>query len=234
MKTWMVDKDSMKLHCQTKKNCTWTLPDNGGHCRPRIQTRKNTLERFWNTKLRLVSWSISDTLLPAKVFEIFCHTCIEITKLISHNFVWTRISKVSMSEKYRSKKGILAKCSYATNGIKKSEEESIMIFIDAKRPISSTCRIMTQTRNRHISCTGEWTTSMDGPCDKDCMWMVSDEEKTSLCLMKNSYKTMIKKVTKDISLDCTKKLHKLYSNVLVLSKRMKIDKCEKVVCNLYN
>lgn len=75
---------------------------------------------------------------------------------------------------------------------------------------------------------------MDGPCDKNCMWMVSDEEKTSLCLMKNSYKTMIKKVTKDISLECTKKLHKLYSNVLVLPKRMKIDKCEKVVCNLYN
>ena len=55
--------------------------------------------------------------------------------------------------------------------------------------------------------------------------------------MKISGKTIVKKVIKDnstklLSNILTKKIHKLYNDLPFLSKRMKIEKLEKLVANL--
>ena len=74
------------------------------------------------------------------------------------------------------------------------------------------------------------TTCMDGPCHKSCQWMVSNGEKTCLDSMNNSSKTM----TKTVDVKYPKELHNLHNDLSFLSEIMKTDKCEKLVCNLYN
>ena len=49
-------------------------------------------------------------------------------------------------------------------------------------------QIMTQTENRHITCIGLSAICVDVQCHKTCMWMVLKGEKTSLNLIRNSYK----------------------------------------------
>ena len=38
----------------------------------------------------------------------------------------------------------------------------------------------------------------------------------------------------DVDVECTKNLHDLHNDLPFLPKRMKIDKCNKLVCNLYD
>ena len=57
--------------------------------------------------------------------------------------------------------------------------------------------------------------------------------------MKSLLKAMIKIVIKDIEVDevdvkYSKNLHDLHSDLPFLPKRMKIGKCNKLVCNLYD
>ena len=49
---------------------------------------------------------------------------------------------------------------------------------------------MTQTKNRHITCIGLSAICVDVQCQKTCMWMVLKGEKTSLNLIRNSYKKL--------------------------------------------
>ena len=57
---------------------------------------------------------------------------------------------------------------------------------------------------------------------------LSNERKTNLHLMKYSYRTMIKEVTKDKSLNLMLKIWRSYTSYTV------IDKCEKPACNLHD
>ena len=68
--------------------------------------------------------------------------------------------------------------------------------------------------------------------------MALNGEKTNLCSVKNSYKTMMNTVAKDTSLKfllSILKNHTSYSAIYYpfLLERMKIDKCEKLACSLY-
>ena len=38
----------------------------------------------------------------------------------------------------------------------------------------------------------------------------------------------------EVDVRCLKRLHELHSDLQFLSERMKIDKCNKLVCNLFN
>ena len=47
-------------------------------------------------------------------------------------------------------------------------------------------------------------------------------------------KTAIKDIFSKQDIDYPKKIHDLHSNFPFLPKRMKINKCNKLVCNLYD
>ena len=97
---------------------------------------------------------------------------------------------------------------------------------------------MTQAKKLHISCNGISTIYMDGRCQNSCLLVVSKGEKASLALIKNSYKTMTKTVTRDIYLRLMLIILRNYARHSATYhsylKGIKIDMCEKLVCNMYD
>ena len=91
-------------------------------------------------------------------------------------FVCTRISMAGMSKKDRSRIRITDWCRYVINA---------MSYIDMQELTTITWKIMIQAKNFDISCTGISITCMDGWCHRNCPWIVSNGEKTCLCLVKN-------------------------------------------------
>ena len=65
-------------------------------------------------------------------------------------------------------------------------EKCVVQFFYVQKPIISTGKIMTKTKNPCISCTWAWTIFMDGKSQKPCLWMVLNGEKTRLGLLNNS------------------------------------------------
>ena len=60
------------------------------------------------------------------------------------------------------------------------------------------------------------TTCLGGRCKRSCMWMVLNREKTSLHSTKNSYRTVMKTVTKDIYSKTMLSIPKSYTNYAVI------------------
>ena len=104
-----------------------------------------------------------------------------------------------------------------------------------QNPRTSSSKIETQTKNLHISYTGMSSTYMDGQYQKSWLRIVLNGEQT-LGLMKNLYTTMTKTVIKDTCLKSVWVIlrnYRKHSDLSLLPKRMNIDNCEKLLCNLY-
>ena len=67
---------------------------------------------------------------------------------------------------------------------KASEVECVMLYINMKELTTSTWKILIQKKNFHIWYIGMLTTLYE-QCQRNCLWMVSNEEKTCLGLIKN-------------------------------------------------
>ena len=66
-------------------------------------------------------------------------------------------------------------------------------------------------------------------------WIVSNGEKTCLDLLIQNYdQDSDKGYILEVDVNYPKELHKLHSGMPFLSKKMKIDKCEKLLCNLHD
>ena len=128
-----------------------------------------------------------------------------------------------MSEKDKKRIRIVDWYRYTTNGRKRHQRWNALSH-------------MIWVQNDHTSHTGMSTTCIVGRCHKSCPLIISNTETINLTFTKTSYKAMVKTVTKDASLKLILIILRNYrrqSDVPFLPWRMKIDKCRKVVCNLY-
>ena len=62
----------------------------------------------------------------------------------------------------------------------------------------------------------------------------ADNDKVNEEFIKNHNKNDKKGYIFEVDVKYPKKLHELHSNLLLLPERMEINKCKKLVCNLYN
>ena len=97
---------------------------------------------------------------------------------------------------------------------------------------------MTQAKNLHISCTGMLTTFMDEQCRKVARkWfpMKKNDKFTFNEEFNQDYdKDNDKEYILEVDVKYRKELHKVYSDLLLLPKNMKIYKNEKLLCTLYD
>ena len=77
-----------------------------------------------------------------------------------------------------------------------------------------------------------WTMSQKLPVN-DFKW-IDDTSKINEELIKNYDENNDKGYILEVDVKYPKKLQDIHSDLLFLSKRMKIDKCKKLVCNLLN
>ena len=90
---------------------------------------------------------------------------------------------------------------------------------------------MIVTRNYHNSCIGISTLCIEGQCHKN--W----KKKNSIFTQKfkqNYGDDSDKEYIFEVDVSYSKRLQKMHSNLLFLSERMKIDKPQKLVCNIYD
>ena len=81
------------------------------------------------------------------------------------------------------------------------------------------------------------TIYMVGQCLKNCLQMVLNGKKTSKFtkeFMKNYDEDSNNRYILEVDVKYPKKLHGLHEDLPFLPERMKIDKCKKLVCNLYD
>lgn len=69
---------------------------------------------------------------------------------------------------------------------------------------------------------------------KSCVCVVSNVEKIYLDLMKDSYKTRMKTVTRDTYLKSMLSIPSSCTRYIVNLSYLKIGMCEKIVCNLHS
>ena len=98
---------------------------------------------------------------------------------------------------------------------------------------------MTKTRNHHIWCTRMSKTCMDGNFTKvACAWFQMEKRQVQIwweIYVRLYYDEDIdKRYILEVRVKNPKKLHKLQSDLLFLPKRIKIEKCEKLACNMYD
>ena len=179
----------------------------------------------------------SDTLLLANVFENFRNMCIKVYELdLAHFFVCTRISMARMFKKTKVElelitdpdmllmveKGIRgghALLMYAKGNNKyiknynKDEEESFLQYNDANNLYGF---------------------AMSEPLPFDCFEWMEDLSKIDKDFLKNYDENSDKGFILEVDVEYPKNLHDLHSDLPFLPERMKIDKCKRFVCNLYD
>ena len=182
---------------------------------------------------------LCDTLLPADIFENFRTTCIEIYELDPTYFLsapglaWqaclkktriksellTDINMLLMVEKgisggicHAIQKHVEANKKYMKN-YDKYKESSYLTYLDAN--------------NLH-----GWAMSQKLPAN-DFKWItdmsIFDEE-----FIKNYDENIDKGYILDVTIDYTKNLHDFHGDLSFLPEKMKINKCNKLVCSLYD
>ena len=181
----------------------------------------------------------SDTLLLADVFENFTNMCIKVYDLDPAHFLsapglawqaclnktaveleWiTDVDKLLMVEK-RIRGGIchaILRYTKANNkymkDYNKDEEQSFLEYLDAN--------------NSH-------GTAMPEPLPVDDFKWIKDLFKIDRGFTKNSDKDSDKGYIFEVDVKYPKNLHDLHSDLSFLPERIKIDKCNKLVCNMYN
>ena len=181
----------------------------------------------------------SDTLLLADVFENFRNMCIKACKLDPAHFLsapglaWqacltktvvrlellTNVGLLLMVKKgirggicHAMHRYTIANNKYMKN-YGKNEESSFIEYLDAN--------------NLYV-----WAMSAALPVN-GFDWM-EDLSKTSEDFIKNYDKYSDKGYILDVDVEYPKNLHNLHSDLPFLPERMKIDKCSKLVCNLYD
>ena len=180
----------------------------------------------------------SDTLLLADVFENFKNMCIKVYELdpahflSAHVLAWqahlkktgvkrellTDVDMLLMVEK--EIKGAICHAihRYAKANNKymkdynKDEEELFLEYLDANNLYG-------------------W--AMSEPLPVDGFDWIKDMSKIDEDFIRNYDKDSDKRYILEVDVKHPKKLHSLHSNLPFLPERMKIDKCNKLVCNLY-
>lgn len=126
------------------------------------------------------------------------------------------------SEENICKIGIVDRCWDNTNDREKYQQCTVSCHTSickGQQQINK-WKTMIQVQSRHTPCTGMSTTCMGGWCHKLCQWMVSNGDDYS-----------DKGCIPEFDFQYPKELHKLHSH-LPLHRRMKINNCEKRLCNL--
>ena len=82
------------------------------------------------------------------------------------------------------------------------------------------------------------TICMDEQCQKNCLYMVLNGKKSMLKFnedfLKNYYEKSDEGYTVEVDVKYPKRLHKLHCDLPFLPERMKINKRNKLVCNMYH
>ena len=181
----------------------------------------------------------SDTLLLADVFENFRNTCLKVYELDPANFLslpglaWQACLKktnvkLELLTDYDMllmvEEGIRGGICYSIhryakannkymNNCDKNEESSIIQYLDANNLYG-------------------WAMSQKLPVN-NFKW-VKGTSKINEEFIKNYNENSKKGNILEVDVKYPRKLHDLQSDLPFLSKRMKIDKCKKLVCNLQN
>ena len=76
-----------------------------------------------------------------------------------------------------------------------------------------------------------WAISESLPCN--CLDWMKDLSKIDKDYIKNYGKDSDKEYILEVDVEYPKNLHDMHNDLSFLAERMKIDKCSKLVCNLY-
>ena len=178
----------------------------------------------------------SDTLLLADVFENFRNTCLEVYELDPANFL--SLPGLACLKKTNKKLELLTDYDmlliveegvrggichsihrYAKannkymNNYDENEESSYIQYLDANNLYG-------------------WAMSQKLPVN-NFKW-IEDTSKINEDFIKNYYENSKKGYILEVDVKCPKKLHDLHSDLPFLPRRIKIDKCKKLVCDLHN
>ena len=181
----------------------------------------------------------SDTLLLADVFENFRNTCLKVYELDPAHFL--------------SLRGLAWQaCLKKTNVELELLTDYDMLLMVEEGIRGGICRSIqryAKANNKYMKNYGEskessyiqyldannlygWLMSQKLPVN-DFKW-IEDTSKINEEFIKNYDENNDKGYILEVDVKYPKRLHKLHSDLPFLPKRMKIDKCEKLVCNLLN
>ena len=181
----------------------------------------------------------SDTLLLADVFENFRNTCIKVYELDPAHFLslpgltWQAcLKKTSIELELLTDYDMLLK---VEEGIRGGICHSIQRYAKANNKYMKNYDESKESSHiQHLDANNlhGWAISQKFPVN-DFKW-IEDTSKINEEFIKNYDENNDKGYILEVDVKYPKKLHDIHSDLPFLPKRMKINKCKKLVCNLLN
>ena len=181
----------------------------------------------------------SDTLLLADVFENFRNTCIKVYELDPAHFLslpgltWQAcLKKTSIELELLTDYDMLLK---VEEGIRGGICHSIQRYAKANNKYMKNYDESKESSHiQHLDAINlhGWAISQKFPVN-DFKW-IEDTSKINEEFIKNYDENNDKGYILEVDVKYPKKLHDIHSDLPFLPKRMKINKCKKLVCNLLN
>ena len=181
----------------------------------------------------------SDTLLLADVFENFRNTCLKVYKLDPTHFLslpglaWqaclkkTNI-KLELSTDYNmllmEEEGIRGRICHSINRHTKANNKYMENYDENKE----------YSYIQYLDANNLYGWAMSQKLPVNGFKLVEDTSRINEEFIKNYNENNNKGYILEVDVKYPKKLHDLHSDLPFLPKRMKIDKCKKLVCNLQN
>ena len=179
----------------------------------------------------------SDALLLANVFENFRNKCLEVYELDPAHFLSLerkrkRLKKTNVELELLTDYEMLLMVEERIRGgichsIHRYAKANNKYMKDYNKSIESSYIQYLDANNLY-----GWAMSQKLPVN-NFKW-VNDVTEINEEFIKNYYENSKKGYILEVDVKYPKKLHDLHSDLLFLPKRIKIDKCNKLVCNLHN
>ena len=195
--------------------------------------RLNNLEEYHDLYVQ------SDTLLLADIFENFRNKCLEVYELDPAHFLslpglaWQAcLKKMSIKLELLTDYDMLL---MVEEGIRGGICHSIYRYAKANNKYMN--NYDENEESSYIQYSGAtnlygWAMSQKLPVN-NFKW-IEDTSKINEDFIKNYYENSKKGYILEVNVKYPKKLHELHSDLLFLPRRIKIDKCKKLVCDLHN
>ena len=181
----------------------------------------------------------SDTLLLADVFENFRNTCLEVYELDSAHFLslpglaWQAcLKKTSIKLELLTDYDILL---MAEEGIRGGICHSIHRYAKANNKYMENYNKNEESSYiQYLDTNNLYGSAMSQKLPVNGFKWVEDISRINEEFIKNYDENNDKEYILEVDVKYTKKLHDIHSDLPFLPKRMKIDKCKKLVCTLRN
>ena len=181
----------------------------------------------------------SDTLLLADVFENFRNMCIKVHELDPAHFLsapvlaWQAcLKKADVELEILSDPDMLL---MAENGIREGICHAILRYAKASNKyMKDYNKDEEESFLQYDDADNLYGFPMIQPLPVDGFDWMEDLSKIDEDFIKNCDEDSDKGDIRDVDVEYPKHLHDLHSDLLFLPERMKIDQCNKLVCNLYD